>query len=124
MTFNSTPATFTVNVTTPANLTVHSDLKWKSNPAASDYKLTITSAVSNAVIQLTLGANGTSETQQLKALVPDNTYDFTLQKPYYQTKTIHQKIQAGNNYLDFGSLQPDITSAVLRPDVILQFISN
>ncbi len=124
MTFNSTPASFITNVTTPANITIHSDLKWKGSPKGNDYTLTISSAVSNAVVKLSLGDNGKSETQQLKALVPDIVYDFTLQKPYYQSKTIHQKIQAGNNYLDFGALQPDITSAILRPDVILQFISN
>jgi hypothetical protein len=123
VTFNSTPIINEVKVTTPARLTIHTGLKWKNNPSG-EYKLTISSFVNNSVIKLMLGENGASEPQELKALVPDYTYDFTLERPNYKPKTVRQKIQMGDNYVNFGELQPDITSAILRPDIILQFVGN
>lgn len=123
ITFNSPPISNEVKVTTPARLTVHTGLKWKNNPSG-EYKLTISSFVNNAVVKLIIGENGNSELQELKALVPDYSYDFTLERPNYKPKTVRQKIQMGDNFVDFGELQPDITSAILRPDIILQFVGN
>ena len=123
MTFNSTPFSFDLEVTTPASLSIHSGLSWKASPAG-EYTLTITSFVNNSVLKIMLDENGNSNKTQLKSLIPNYTYDFTLSKPYYTSSTIRQKIQIGENFIDFGDLKPDITSAILRPDIILQFINN
>lgn len=123
LTFDTTPFTFDVNVTTPARLTIHSAVAWKKDPSG-EYTLTISGIFSNSVKKIFLNSDGKSDPQELKALIPNYTYDFTLSKPHYQPKTIRQKIQIGENYVDFDELKPDITSAILKPDIILQFISN
>jgi len=123
LTFDTTPFTFDVSVTTPARLTIHSGVAWKKDPSG-EYTLTISGIFSNSVKKIFLNSDGKSDPQELKTLIPNYTYDFTLSKPHYQSKTIRQKIQIGENYVDFDELQPDITSAILKPDIILQFISN
>jgi len=123
LTFDTIPFSFDVLVTTPARLTIQSSVAWKKDPSG-EYTLTISGIFNNSLKKIILGKDGKSDPQELKTLIPNYTYDLTLTKPHYKPKTIRQKIQIGDNYVDFGELQPDITSAILRPDIILQFISN
>lgn len=116
--FNSAPFEFIVNIKSPVLLQVHSELKWKKNPAG-DYILTVFGNVKNAVNRtvnaLNIGNEGNSETIEAKYLLPDRDYNFTLERPFYKPVTIHQTVSEGVNQLDFGELQPDIGSAILSP---------
>lgn len=123
--FDSDPFDFTIDVKSPVELQVHAVLKWKTNPAG-DYLLTVFGNIKNAidrsVSQIALGNDGSSQEVEARYLLPDKDYDFTLEKPFYKPVTIHQKVLSGNNTLDFGELQPDITSAILNPSELWQLL--
>ena len=116
--FDSNTFDFLINIKSPVKLQVHSELKWKKNPSG-DYILTIfgglADSITQTVNQLNIGAVGNSETIEAKYLLPDTEYDFILEKPFYKPVTIHQTVSEGVNILDFGELQPNISSAILNP---------
>ena len=65
--------------------------------------------------KVTLDSEGKSPEMEARYLLPDYAFDFTLEKPYYYSKTINQTVKPGVNILDFDTLQPDILSALLNP---------
>ncbi len=116
--FDSAAFEFAIDIKSPVSLQTQSHLRWKKNPSG-DYLLTVFSSVQNtvnrSVNKLIVGADGSSTPFEAKYLLPNHEYDFTLEKPFYKPVTIHQKVTEGVNILDFGELQPDISSAFLSP---------
>ena len=115
-----TPSDYLLNieVKAPVYLQVSASLKWKEN-FGGDYILGILGqlryALSSTNVKAVLNNTGKSGNLETKYLLPDQEYLFTLEKPYYKPKSINQKIIPGENRLDFGQLQPDIRSAILKP---------
>ncbi len=109
---------FEVEVKAPVFLNISASLKWKDT-FEGDYILGILGqlryALSNTSAKVVLNSNGKSETIETKYLLPDQEYTFILERPFYKPKAINQMILPGANQLDFGELQPDIRSAILRP---------
>lgn len=121
--FKNSDFTYKVNVKSPVILKVKGGLAWKNDDSGS-YILEIAGAVNKAISNLIIGENKESEQFEAKYLIPDVEYDFTLSKPFYKSKTIHQKVESGINELDFGELQPDIASAILNPKELLKLLPN
>ena len=115
-----TPGDYLLNieVKAPVYVQVSASLKWKEN-FGGDYILGILGhlryALSSTNVKTVLDNTGKSGNLETKYLLPDQEYLFTLEKPYYKPKSINQKIIPGENKLDFGELQPDIRSAMLKP---------
>ena len=109
---------FDIEVKAPVFLNINASLKWKDT-FEGDYILGILGqlryALSNTSAKVVLNNDGKSETIETKYLLPDQEYTFILEKPFYQPKAINQMILPGANTLEFGELQPDIRSAILRP---------
>lgn len=109
---------FEVEVKAPVFLNITASLKWKDS-FEGDYILGILGqlryALSSTRAKIVLNNNGKSETIETKYLLPDQEYTFVLERPFYKPKAINQMILPGANHLDFGELQPDIRSAILRP---------
>lgn len=107
-----------IEVKAPVFLNISASLRWKDS-FEGDYILGILGqlryALSSTSAKVVLNSNGKSETIETKYLLPDQQYTFILEKPFYKPKTINQMILPGANHLDFGELQPDIRSAMLRP---------
>ena len=112
--FDSKPVEFTTEVKLPVILQLLSSLKWK-NSAAGEYILRISGVVGDSSQKVTLDSEGKSPEMEARYLLPDYAFDFTLEKPYYYSKTINQTVKPGVNILDFDTLQPDILSALLNP---------
>jgi hypothetical protein len=123
--FDSEAFEFMIDIKSPVTLQTQSQLKWKKNPSG-DYLLTIFSSVQNtvnrSVNKLIVGSEGSSSPFEAKYLLPDHEYDFTLERPFYKPVTIHQKVTEGVNILDFGELQPDISSAFLSPSELWKLL--
>ena len=105
---------YTTTVKSPVVLKIKSSLKWKEK-FDGNYILGVMGAIGTTLKTVTLGENGQSKELSASDLLPDYEFDFTLQKPFYKSKTIRQKVRSGLNELDFGELQPDIGSAILNP---------
>lgn len=112
--FDSKPLEFTTEVKPPVILRIKSFLRWKDDPAG-DYILGAKGASGENSQQINLGKDGLSKDLEARYLLPDYTFEFSLGRPFYISKTINQKVFAGVNILDFGILQPDILSAILHP---------
>lgn len=112
--FNQDPLTFNVSVKSSVTLQPYATLKWKDN-FAGEYLLMISSDVVNTVVPVTLNVQGQANLMEARYLLPDYNFQFTLQKPYYQPKTISLKVKEGVNKLNFGELEPDFLSALLNP---------
>ncbi len=112
--FDSKPLEFTTEVKQPVILKIHSTLDWKKNFEGS-YILKTVGALGKTFKNIILSKDGLSPEMEAAFLIPDYTFDFTLEKPFYKPKTIRRKVFSGVNTLDFGSLQPDIPSAILHP---------
>lgn len=116
--FTSSPFEFSLTIKSPVVLKITSSLKWKNN-FNGEYILTVFGDVKNAinrsVMLVVLGNEGISDRIENKYLLPDRDYEFTLERPFYKSKTIRQTVNEGENLLDFGELQPDIPSAILHP---------
>jgi len=116
---------FEIEVKAPVFLNVSASLKWKES-FGGDYILGILGqlryALSSTSSEVVLNNEGKSEIIETKYLLPDQEYTFTLEKPYYKPKTINQMILPGENTLEFGELQPDIRSAILKPVELWQLL--
>jgi hypothetical protein len=106
--------TYTSEVKSPVILIIKSLLGWKEDPSG-EYLLSVTSPSGDTITSVLLNKDGKSNTVESRYLLPDYEFDFTLSKPYYKSKTIHQKVTSGLNSLDFGQLDPDIIGALLHP---------
>jgi len=115
--FESNPVEFTTEVKLPVILQVLNSLKWK-NSVEGEYILSISGVVGNSSQKVFLGPNGKSKEIEARYLLPDYSFNFTLEKPFYQPKIITQKMQAGVNILDFRALQPDFLQILLNPKAL------
>ncbi len=112
--FDSNPLQFTTEVKSPVVLKVKGGLKWKDNPSGN-YMLSIVGSVGSNSQVIGLNSDGVSPELQAMYLLPDYDFDFTLQKPFYKSTTVHKLVKQGVNVLDFGNLEPDLFSAILNP---------
>lgn len=132
--FDQNPWEFTTEVKSPVILSVSAALPWK-NDFSGEYLLTIASGFLYTVTKIELNAAGYSGPVEARYLLPDYTFDFTLQKPFYnngvvagfaynngvvkgfayQPKTIQARVISGENKLDFGMLDPDFFAALFNP---------
>lgn len=112
--FANPPFEFTTEVKSPVLLKIQSNLKWKED-SSGNYWLTIAGATGQYVSNVILGTDGSSEVFEVRYLPPDLVYSFILERPYYKSTAIRQRLTSGENTLSFGELQPDISSAILNP---------
>ncbi|OGE29282.1 hypothetical protein A2867_05375 [Candidatus Daviesbacteria bacterium RIFCSPHIGHO2_01_FULL_40_11] len=112
--FDSKPVEFTTEVKSPVVLKILSTLGWKKDFAGA-YVLRIKGISEESAQAITLNTEGVSPEIEARYLLPDYSFEFSLEKPFYKPKTINQKVSAGVNTLDFGVLQPDIFTAILHP---------
>lgn len=119
--FNNPSFEFTSEVKSPVILQINASLKWKEN-FVGQYLLSIAGIIGSSLSNISLDSKGRSQEIESRFLLPDYSFDFTLEKPFYKPKTIHQTVYSGVNTLDFGELQPDIPSAILHPKVLWQLL--
>ncbi len=119
--FDQAPLEFTTNVQSPVSLQVKASLLWKKN-FSGEYNLKIVNEFIDILQKIVMKDDGNSNSIGINSLVPDYTYDFTLNKPFYKPKTIRQTVSSGENTLDFGTLEPDISSAILKPQELWQLL--
>ncbi|MCR4306255.1 MAG: hypothetical protein NUV73_04190, partial [Candidatus Daviesbacteria bacterium] len=112
--FETKPVNFTTEVKSPVILRVISALGWKKD-FSGNYVLKIKGVSGESAQSITLDKKGVSPEIEARYLLPDYSFEFLLEKPYYKPKTLKQKLSAGVNTLDFGTLQPDLLSAILHP---------
>ncbi len=115
--FSNVPFRFTTEIKAPVELQVKDSLQWKKD-SAGEYLLSVAGAIGNTIQRVMVGSDGNSEDVEANYLLPEYTFDFTLQKPFYKPKTITQAVHSGKNTLDFGTLEPDIPSAILNPSAL------
>lgn len=119
--FSSEPVEFTTEVKEPVILQILSKLKWKDS-SMGDYILRVNGVVGETSQTVTLDENGKSEEIEARYLLPDYSFDFTLEKPYYHPVTIRKSLRQGINVLDFGTLQPTLLQAILNPAVFWKLL--
>jgi hypothetical protein len=112
--FESPAVEFTTEVKSPVIIQVKTSLKWKKI-VEGDYLLMVEGAVGQSAQKVYINKSGVSEELDAKFLLPDYAFDFTLQKPFYQGKSINQTLHSGVNILDFGELEPDFASVFFNP---------
>ncbi|MCL4366323.1 hypothetical protein M1437_03795 [Patescibacteria group bacterium] len=112
--FDSAPVQFTTEVKSPVILKIMGALSWKKD-FAGNYILTMKGINGANSQNISLNSQGTSEEIEAKLLLPDYIYEFSLEKPFYYSKTVKQTVYAGINTINFGALQPDLFSAILNP---------
>lgn len=119
--FDSESVKFTTQIKSPVILKVMSALGWKSS-FEGNYVLKIKGASGNSAQSISLNKAGISSEIEARYLLPDYAFDFSLERPFYSPKTLHQKVYAGINTLDFGILNPDILSLILNPKEFLNLL--
>lgn len=112
--FDSPPIEFTTEVKPPVILKIKAKLKWKNN-SSGDYFMVIKGADSSTSKSIRLSKDGETENITAKYLLPDYPFTFTLDKPFYKSKTLNVTVKSGENTLDFGQLDPDLLSAIFKP---------
>ncbi len=119
--FDSQPLQATVEVKSPVKLVIEAALKWKEDPSG-EYLIDMASDFFKGSTKLQLNEQGVSEELQIHQLVPDKAFDFTLQKQYYKPKTVHVNVVSGTNKLEFGELEPDFSTVLLKPIQFLKLL--
>ena len=119
--FESAPVEFITEVKLPVILQVISALKWKKT-AQGEYILKISGAIGDSSRRVYLDSLSKSPEIEARYLLPNYAFDFTLEKPFYKSKTVRQKVSSGVNTLDFGTLEPDIISALLQPSQLWKLL--
>ena len=112
--FDSKPLESETEVKSPVILKIKSSLGWKNN-FAGNYILTIKGATGSNIQNIKLDGRGMSDAIEARYLLPDYSFEFSLEKPFYKPSKITQTVSAGENTLNFGSLKPDIFSVLLNP---------
>lgn len=115
--FDSKPIEFKTEVKEPVILKILTKLQWKDS-AAGDYILRVSGAVGESTQAVRIDENGTSKPIEARYLLPDYEFDFTLEKENYKLKTVEQKVNTGENILDFGELQPNLLKNLLNPKTL------
>ncbi|HBQ50780.1 TPA: hypothetical protein DD690_02255 [Candidatus Daviesbacteria bacterium] len=113
--FDSPNLEFTTEVKAPVILVIKSGLKWKKD-FSGNYFLTVSGPIGEKVMTVNL-----NKELEARFLLPDYAFDFTLERPYYHLVRLRQTLKPGVNILDFGSLQPDILTAILKPKQFLLY---
>ena len=113
--FDSPNLEFTTEVKAPVILVIKSGLKWKKD-FSGNYFLTVSGPIGEKVMTVNL-----NKELEARFLLPDYAFDFTLERPYYHLVRLRQTLKLGVNILDFGSLQPDILTAILKPKQFLLY---
>ena len=119
--FDSNPLQFTTEVKSPVILKIKSMLNWKHD-FSGNYLLSIKGATGESSLPVSLDSAGSSKELEARYLLPDYAFEFSLEKPFYKPKTLHQRVFAGINNLDFGSLQPDLPSALFNPQQLWKLL--
>ncbi len=119
--FESAPLEFKTEVQPPVLLVIKSGLAWKDSSEGT-YTLKVKESLSGGFRQVKLSSEGQSDQINASELLPDYTFEFTLERPYYGSKTIKQYIHSGVNVLDFGDLPPNIPSALSNPGQLWQLL--
>lgn len=119
--FDQPPILSELEAKDPVTLKIKSALKWKKNPAG-EYILRIVTSVGTNIQKVVLGQNGESKEEQVRYLLPDYSFDFILERPYYKSKVIKKTVVTGENILDFGILEPDYAAAMLHPDELWRIL--
>jgi hypothetical protein len=117
----SAPLIYFTEVKTPVSLYIKGGLKWK-NDSTGDYNLHIKSFLGNRNQAVHLDADGNSQPVEARFIIPDYTFGFTLEKPFYKSKTITQRIVSGVNTLDFGQLEPDFSTILTNPSQLWELL--
>ncbi|MBI2196647.1 hypothetical protein HYU45_03470 [Candidatus Daviesbacteria bacterium] len=112
--FESKPLRFTTEVKSPVILKIIGALGWKRDFTGT-YTLKVKGVSGESAQSITLNKQGISGEIEARYLLPDYPFEFSLEKPFYKPKTLNQKVYTGVNDLDFGTLQPDLLSAILHP---------
>lgn len=112
--FEEEAVKFTTQVKSPVILVVLGALGWKKNFEGS-YVLKVKGVSADTAQSITLNKEGVSSELEARYLLPDYSFEFFLEKPFYVTKSLKQKVLSGVNTLDFGTLSPDILSLILNP---------
>lgn len=113
--FDTAPLVFPTAIKSPVQLVLKTDLKWKKD-FSGDYILTISSNSIDSSSLINIDSSGLSKKFEARYLLPDYSFNFTLQKTFYKPKTITIKVLPGENILDFGTLEPNLLSALLKPN--------
>ena len=119
--FDSKPLEFTTEVKSPVILKIIGKLGWKKDFAGA-YILKVKGVSGESAQTVTLNKEGVSPEKEARYLLPDYSFEFSLEKPFYKSKTINQKVSAGVNILDFGTLQPDVVGAILHPQELWRLL--
>lgn len=119
--FDSQPVEFVTEVKSPVVLLIKNSLLWKKNPAG-DYLLRVAGAIGDTLQGVKIGNKGISEEVEAKYLLPDYSFQFTLEKPFYKPSTITQTVYPGVNVLDFGTLEPNFLEALTQPKQIWKLL--
>lgn len=112
--FDSPSLEFATEVKPPVILRFKSKLLWK-NDYMGEYKLKVTNHNIEQTSIVQLDKNGESVEQEHRYLLPGYTFNFTLLRPFYSSKTIKQTVYSGVNVLDFKTLNPDIAQLIFNP---------
>lgn len=119
--FDSEPPEFTTVVKPPVILKIKGGLKWKENFAGS-YILSVSGATGENSQNIILDGSGLSSEIEARYLLPDYTFDFGLERPFYKPTQIKKRVVAGINILDFGQLKPDILSVIFNPQQLWKLL--
>jgi len=119
--FNQAPLVFTTSIKSPVNLMIKTALQWKKD-FSGDYILTVSSDSIENSSGVRINSDGSSNKIEARYLLPDYIFEFTLHKPFYKSKTITVKVNAGENILDFGTLEPNLLSALFKPTDFWQLL--
>ncbi len=119
--FESQPFEFTTEVKSPVILQIKSALKWKKT-YTGEYFLRVEGAVGQSIQKINLDSRGNSAQIEARYLLPDYTFNFTLEKDHYKSITISKKLYSGLNLLDFGTMDPDLMGNILNPKELWQLL--
>ena len=119
--FDSDPITFTSEVKSPVVLRIKANLVWK-NSAEGEYILKTKGPLGERMQKIYIGKGGISNEIEVKNLLPDYAFEFSLEKPYYNSKNILYTVRTGVNVLNFESLTPNLLSALLNPREFMKLL--
>src|SRR3989344_2461016 len=112
--FDSGRFLFTSEVRSPVTLKIKTILPWERDPSGS-YLLTIGGVTGTSIQNVSVDSSGLSSEVGSHSLLPGYEFDFTLDRPFYQSKVVHGRVDSGVNTIDFGELKPDFLAALLSP---------
>ncbi len=128
--FDSGPFEFSTEVKSPVVLMVKASLKWKKD-FSGDYFLNINGPLGDAIKKVTLAENGASGEFEVRDLLPDYAFDFTLEKrseesnqtiTTYKPAIVRQTLHPGLNILDFGMLDPVLLGNIIHPRTLWKLL--